>query len=133
MNYEHVGNIFLKEWKNKNRCNLLIVIETLASSRKQKPVSNFKQRHQINVLNVKPYMVKFKLNYTKTRLKPQWHEVFRKELVVEEFTSQSSVWFDMTSILQVEILVLWSEVGYIFWVWMNAVKIHRRQLSLAIL
>ena len=38
------------------------------------------------------------------------------------FSSQENVWLDMTSIIQVRVLILSREVKYLFWVLLNSAK-----------
>ena len=42
------------------------------------------------------------------------YEIFRKQYVVEEFSSQKFFWLDMTDSIQVRILILSREVVYLF-------------------
>ena len=59
--------------------------------------------------------------------------MFWKKKVLEEFSSGEKLCLDMTNSLQVKILILSKEVGYLFWVWINSAKIHEWQLFLVIL
>ena len=43
----------------------------------------------------------------------QIYNAFRKEYVVEEFSSQEEIWLDITNNIQVRILILSREVGYV--------------------
>lgn len=40
--------------------------------------------------------------------------MFREEGILEKLSSQEKIWPDMTSSLQVRILILWKELGYLF-------------------
>ena len=40
--------------------------------------------------------------------------MFREEGILEKLSSQEKIWSDMTSSLQVRILILWKELGYLF-------------------